>query len=98
MELIPCRVEEKFPEVCWAESYSLSRLTRLRLSPDRKSFLFILDLMKESNTSPRLLLLYVGATKEHYKHTNTVTRTLRQVRHFSSMCSFMTGISLRSSH
>ena len=38
MELIPCRVEEKFPEVCWAESYRISRLTGL--SPEIKSFLF----------------------------------------------------------
>ena len=38
MEMIPCRVEEKYPEVCWAESYRISRLPGL--SPDSKSFLF----------------------------------------------------------
>ena len=38
MELIPCRVEEKNPEVCWSESYRISRLPGL--SPDSKSFLF----------------------------------------------------------
>ena len=37
-ELVPCRVEEKFPEVCWPESYRISRLPGL--SPDSKSFLF----------------------------------------------------------
>ena len=38
MEMIPCRVEEKYPEVCWAESYRISRLPGL--SPDGNSFLF----------------------------------------------------------
>ena len=38
MELIPCRVEEKNSEVCWSESYRISRLPGL--SPDSKSFLF----------------------------------------------------------
>ena len=38
LELIPCRVEEKYPEVCWAESYRISRLNGL--SPASKSFLF----------------------------------------------------------
>ena len=37
-ELIPCRVEERFPEVTWEESYRLCRLPGL--SPDSKSFLF----------------------------------------------------------
>ena len=37
-ELIPCKVEERNPEVCWAESYRLSRLRGL--SPQSKSFLF----------------------------------------------------------
>ena len=38
MEMIPCKVEEREPQVCWGESYRLSRL--LGLSPDSKSFLF----------------------------------------------------------
>ena len=38
MEMIPCRVEEKYPEVCWPESYRISRMPGL--SPDSKSFLF----------------------------------------------------------
>ena len=38
MEMIPCRVEEKYPEVCWPEVYRISRLPGL--SPDSKSFLF----------------------------------------------------------
>ena len=37
-EMIPCRVEERNPEVAWEESYRLSRLPGL--SPDSKSFLF----------------------------------------------------------
>lgn len=37
-ELIPCRVEEKYPEVFWSESYRISKLSGL--SPDSKSFLF----------------------------------------------------------
>ena len=36
-ELIPCKVEERNPEVCWAESYRLSRLCGL--SPQSKSFI-----------------------------------------------------------
>ena len=38
MELVPCKVEEKNPEVCWPESYRISRLPGL--SPESKSFLF----------------------------------------------------------
>ena len=38
LELIPCRVEEKEPQVFWSESYRISRLTGL--SPGSKSFLF----------------------------------------------------------
>ena len=37
-ELIPCRVEERYPEVTWEESYRLCRLPGL--SPDSKSFMF----------------------------------------------------------
>ena len=37
-ELIPCRVEEKNPEVVWPESYRICRLPGL--SPASKSFLF----------------------------------------------------------
>ena len=37
-ELVPCRVEEHEPEVCWSESYRLLRLKGL--SPDQKSLLF----------------------------------------------------------
>ena len=38
MELIPLMVEEGNPEVCWAESYRISRLAGL--TPASKSFLF----------------------------------------------------------
>ena len=38
LELIPCKVEENYPEVCWAESYRISRLNGL--STGSKSFLF----------------------------------------------------------
>ena len=37
-EIIPCKVEERNPEVFWSESYRISRLKGL--SPDSKSFLF----------------------------------------------------------
>ena len=37
-ELIPCRMEEKHPEVFWSESFRISRLSGL--SPDSKAFLF----------------------------------------------------------
>ena len=37
-ELVPCKVEEKQPQVFWSESYRLSRLHGL--SPASKSFLF----------------------------------------------------------
>ena len=37
-ELIPCKVEEREPEVFWAESYRISRLKGL--TPGSKSFLF----------------------------------------------------------
>ena len=37
-EMIPCRVEDRNPEVAWGESYRLSRLPGL--SPGSKSFLF----------------------------------------------------------
>ena len=38
MELIPCKVEEREPEVFWSESFRISRLHGL--SPQNKSFLF----------------------------------------------------------
>ena len=38
MELVPCKVEERNPEVVWCESYRISRLKGL--SPATKSFLF----------------------------------------------------------
>ena len=38
MELIPCKVEDRQPEVVWPEVYRASRLTGL--SPECKSFLF----------------------------------------------------------
>ena len=38
MELIPCKVEEREPEVFWNEVYRISRL--YGLSPQSKSFLF----------------------------------------------------------
>ena len=38
MELIPCKVEEREPEVFWSESFRISRLQGL--SPQNKSFLF----------------------------------------------------------
>ena len=38
LELIPCKVEEREPDVFWAESYRISRLNGL--SPTSKSFLF----------------------------------------------------------
>ena len=59
-ELVPCKVEEKNPEVRWPEVYRLSRLRGL--SPENKSFLFkIIHLLLPSkerinhitlNTSP----------------------------------------------
>ena len=36
--LVPCRIEEKYPQICWADSYRISRLKGL--SPQNKSFLF----------------------------------------------------------
>ena len=38
LKLIPCKVEERMPEVSWGESYRISRLKGL--SPLNKSFLF----------------------------------------------------------
>ena len=37
-ELIPCKIEEKYPLITWNECYRLSRLKGL--SPETKSFLF----------------------------------------------------------
>ena len=37
-DLIPCKVEEKYPLIAWSESYRLCRLKGL--NPDTKSFLF----------------------------------------------------------
>ena len=37
-EPIPCRMEEKHPEVFWSENFRISKLSGL--SPDSKSFLF----------------------------------------------------------
>ena len=78
MELTPCRVEEKFPEVCWAESYRISRLTGL--SPEIKSFLFKLihELLpsKErihhlSQTSSPLCWCNSGALETYHYLTKT---------------------------
>ena len=73
-ELVPCKVEEKYPDVPWDESYRLSRL--IGLSPDDKSFLFklvhVLLPSKERvhhlspNTSP--LCLCGSGDQETYKH------------------------------
>ena len=38
MEMIPCKVEEREPNIFWSESYRISRL--IGLSPEIKSFLF----------------------------------------------------------
>ena len=34
MEMIPCRVEEKYHEVCWPDVYRISRLTCIHHSLD----------------------------------------------------------------
>ena len=48
-ELIPCKVENRHPEVLWPDIYRASRLTGL--SPECKSFLF--QLIQYTHITPK---------------------------------------------
>jgi hypothetical protein len=79
-ELVPCRIEEHHPTVCWPESYRLLRLKGL--SPDPKSILFKLihELLptkeRVNKIIPTLTLPVCYAKTTYLKLTNIVSSTV----------------------
>ena len=72
--MIPCRVETKNLNVCWADVYAASRIKGL--SPDNKSFLFKLihellpskDRLHQLGQSPTSLCWCDSGESETYSH------------------------------
>ena len=72
--LVPCRIEERYPQICWADSYRISRLKGL--SPQNKSFLFKLthellpskERLNHLNLAPTSLCWCSSECIETYQH------------------------------
>ena len=99
LELIPCKVEERHPEVFWSETYRISRLRGL--SPGTKSFLFwLVNVHTLLPSKERLHHLSqevspcAGVSLERKKRMSTSSINVRKipklVRHSSDVSSHMT--------